>query len=284
MPEIWKDLRTGRFWRHFLVASFSSVGFFSVVLGLFAVIFPTTIPNQKVGVSSGVIVVSVIYGAFRSWPRPIEEQYSSPNVKISLVKGDLFAQSGHLVIGMCTTFDTSIPDIIARSSVQAQFLDRVFSGSVQELDNQLQQALSRYQPLGSINKAGKQERYAIGTVATLRDHARRYFCVAYTEMNERNEARGTADGIWRSLDSLWKAVTAEANGGTVCIPVIGGGQSRLSQLLPAQDSIRFTAMSFMLACRNEKICDELVIVVQPKDYERLDRLEIQAFLGSLRPS
>jgi len=255
-----------------------------VVLGLFAVIFPTTIPNQKVGVSSGVIVVSVIYGAFRSWPRPIEEQYSSPNVKISLVKGDLFAQSGHLVIGMCTTFDTSIPDIIARSSVQAQFLDRVFSGSVQELDNQLQQALSRYQPLGSINKAGKQERYAIGTVATLRDHARRYFCVAYTEMNERNEARGTADGIWRSLDSLWKAVTAEANGGTVCIPVIGGGQSRLSQLLPAQDSIRFTAMSFMLACRNEKICDELVIVVQPKDYERLDRLEIQAFLGSLRPS
>ena len=73
------------------------------------------------------------------------------------------------------------------------------------------------------------------------------------------------DGIWRSLDSLWKAVTAEANGGRVCIPVIGGGQSRLSQILPAQDSIRFIAMSFMLASRNEKICDELVIVARPRN-------------------
>lgn len=282
--EIWKDLKTVRFWRHFLIATFSAVGFFSVVLGLYDVIFPGVLPHKKIGISIGVIAISVAYGTIRSWPRPIEELYSSPKVKISLAKGDLFDQEGHLVIGMCTTFDTSIPDIIARSSLQAQFLDRVFSGSVAELDVQLEQSLSSYRPVGSINKPGKQEKYAIGTVAVLKEHARRYFCVAYTEMNERNEARGTMDGIWRSLDSLWKAVTAEANGGRVCIPVIGGGQSRLSQILPAQDSIRFIAMSFMLASRNEKICDELVIVARPTDYERLDRLEIQAFLSSLRPS
>lgn len=282
--EIWKDFKTSRFWRHFLVAAFSAVGFFAVVLGLYDVIFPGVISREKAGISVGVIVISVAYGAFRSWPRPIEEQYNSPNVRISLVKGDLFDQEGHLVIGMCTTFDTSIPDIIARSSVQGQFLDRVFSGSVAELDTQLERALSPYQSVGRINKPGKQDKYAIGTVAILKEHARRYFCVAYTEMNERNEARGTMDGTWRSLDSLWKAITAEANGGRVCIPVIGGGQSRLAQVLPAQDSIRFIAMSFMLASRSEKICDELVIVARQSEYERLDRLEVQAFLRSLRPS
>jgi len=282
--EIWKDLKTTRFWRHFLVATFSAIGFFAVILGLFDVIFPDKIPHERVGVTVGVVVASLAYGAFQSWPRPIQEHYSSPNVKISLVKGDLFDQDGHLVIGMCTTFDTAIPDIIARSSVQSQFLDRIYAGSVAELDAQLERALSSHQTVGQINKAGKQEQYAIGTVAVLREHARRYFCVAYTAMNERNEARGTIDDIWRSLDSLWKAVTAEANGGRVCIPVIGGGQSRLSQILPAQDSIRFIAMSFMLASRNEKICDELVIVARQIDYERLDRLEIQSFLKSLRPS
>jgi hypothetical protein len=282
--EIWKDLKTARFWRHFLIVAFSAVGFFSVVLGLYDVIFPGVLSRHKTGISIGVVVISVVYGAIRSWPRPIEELYSSPNVKISLVKGDLFDQEGHLVIGTCTTFDTSIPDIIARSSIQAQFLDRVFSGSVADLDKQLEQALSLYRPVGSISKPGKQEKYAIGTVAILREHSRRFFWVAYTEMNERNEARGTMDGIWRSLDSLWKAITAAANGGRVCIPVIGGGQSRLSQILPAQDSIRFIAMSFMLASRSEKICDELVIVARPADYERLDRLEIQAFLRSLKPS
>jgi hypothetical protein len=282
--EIWKDFKTGRFWRHFLVAAFSAVGFFAVVLGLYDIIFPNAISHEKAGISVGIILISVTYGGFRSWPRPIEEQYNSPNVKISLVKGDLFDQDGHLVIGMCTTFDTAIPDIIARSSVQAQFLDRIYSGSVAELDAQLEQALSLHKSVGYINKPGKQEKYAIGTVAVLKEHARRYFCVAYTEMNERNEARGNMDYIWRSLDSLWRATTAEANGGRVCIPVIGGGQSRLSQILPAQDSIRFIAMSFMLASRNEKICDELVIVARESDYERLDRLEIQSFLKSLRPS
>ncbi len=35
--EIWKDFKTGRFWRHFLVAAFSAVGFFAAVLGLYDV-------------------------------------------------------------------------------------------------------------------------------------------------------------------------------------------------------------------------------------------------------
>jgi hypothetical protein len=282
--EIWKDLKTARFWRHLLVAAFSMVGFFAIVLGLYDVVFPGQIAHVKVGISIAIIVISAVYGLARSWPRPIEEAYSSPNVKISLVKGDLFDQRGHLVIGMCTTFDTAIPDIIARSSVQAQFLDRVFAGSVAELDAQLDQALALQVPVGHIDKTGKQDAYPVGTVATLKEHDRRYFCVAYTEMNRRNEARGTVDGIWRSLDSLWRSIGAEANGGSVCIPVIGGGQSRLSQILPAQDSIRFMVISFMLASRNEKICDELVIVARESEYERLDRLEIQAFLRSLRPS
>jgi len=70
----------------------------------------------------------------------------------------------------------------------------------------------------------------------------------------------------------------------VAISVIGGGQARLAQILPAQDSIRFIALSFMLASRREKICDELRIIVRPAEYKRLDRLELQSFLSSLRPS
>lgn len=266
------------------MASFASIGLFSTAFSLFDVIFPDIISNQKIGITTTIITVSILYGGWRSWPRPIEQEYASPNVKIKLEKGNLFDQPGHLVIGMTTTFDTSIPNIIARSSIQGQFLDKVFSGDIRELDAQLKKALSPLTPVGTIEKAGKKTRYPIGTVATLKNHARRYFCVAYTEMNEQNEARGTVDGIWRSLDNLWKVVCRESNGGRVSIPVIGGGQSRLSQILPAQDSIRFTALSFMLACRKEKICDELAIIVQPKDYDRLDRLEIQSFLKSLKAS
>jgi len=70
----------------------------------------------------------------------------------------------------------------------------------------------------------------------------------------------------------------------VAVPVIGGGQARIAQILPAQDAIRFVAFSFMLASRHEKVCDELRIVVQSEAYQRLDRLELQAFLDSLEMS
>jgi len=76
----------------------------------------------KLGWWSPVVVAVALAGmpiaVWRSWPRPIEESYDTPRTQIRIVKGDLFAEDGHLVIGTCDTFDTSIPDIIERSSVQ----------------------------------------------------------------------------------------------------------------------------------------------------------------------
>jgi len=54
--------------------------------------------------------------------------------------------------------------------------------------------------------------------------------------------------------------------------------------LPAQDSIRFIALSFMLASRYSKVCDRLDIVVRKEDMKRIDMLELQAFLTSLKQS
>ena len=204
--DIWKDFQTVRYWKRFAVSTFSGIGFFSVLLGLFDIIFPGILPHGGDWLAVSVVTVSIFYGEIRAWPRPIKEAYTSPNTQIRLIKGDLFDQSGHLVIGMCTTFDTEIPDIIARASIQGQFLNRLFDGNTAELDSQLTKALSGYSRVGTIQKPGKQDRYPVGTVATLRQPTRKFFCVAYTEMNERNEARGTMDGIWRSLHNLWKEI------------------------------------------------------------------------------
>ena len=103
-------------------------------------------------------------------------------------------------------------------------------------------------------------------------------------MNERNEARATIDGLWQSMDNLWREVRALSNGDPVAMPVVGGGQARLSQLQPAQDAIRLTALSFMLASRTERVCERLDIVVREQDVGKLDMLEIRSFLASLRPS
>jgi len=135
-----------------------------------------------------------------------------------------------------------------------------------------------------VEKEGNTDRYPIGTVASVQDGPRRALFLAYTEMNERNEAHGSTDGIWKSMLTLWDVISRDCNGEAVAIPVLGGGQARISQVLPAQDSIRFIALSFMLASRKSKVCDELHIIVRPEDYSRLNRLELQAFFDSLEMS
>lgn len=85
----------------------------------------------------------------------------------------------------------------------------------------------------------------------------RIYCLAYAAMSARNEARATVEGVFDNLHSLWDVVREKSNGDPLAMPVIGGGQSRLSQILPAQDAIRLTALSFMLASRQEKVCERL---------------------------
>lgn len=61
----------------------------------------------------GVIVMLFIGGLIVSWPRPITQKYNSPNMRISIVKGDLLDEKTNLVIGTVDTFDTELPVIIA---------------------------------------------------------------------------------------------------------------------------------------------------------------------------
>ncbi len=269
--------------RQFAASALAAVGLFAMAAGLVDVLFPDLLPKARWAIIVLVLFVAVVFGAARAWPSPVREVYATPAITISVVPGDLLAQPGHLMIGMTDTFDTAT-DIIGASSVQAQFLREFHGGDAGRFDADLGRALADANPVGTVRKPGKDVRYPVGTVATTGGPDRRFFCVAYSSMNERNEARATIDGVWTSLSSLWAAVCAHANGRSVAMPVIGQGQARLSQSLSPADAIRLQILSFWLACRQEKVCDELRVVVTPKVYDRLDRRELQAFLKSLRPS
>jgi Domain of unknown function (DUF6430) len=279
-----RDLRTRRFLTRLVKESLVAFGFFAALAGVVAALFPDALDDRGAVWVVVIAALSIGFGLWRSWPRPIERSYTKPNTAIRLVRGDLFEEPGHVVVGACDTFDTQVPNVISPRSVQGQALQRLYGGDLSRLDGDLDAALKDETPIATVQKEGKTDRYRLGTVAALPQGPRMILFLAYTEMNDRNEARGTSDGIWRSMLSLWEAVSHHCNGEAVAIPVLGGGQARISQILPAQDSIRFIAFSFMLASRREKVCDELRIVVRPGDYEKLNRLELQAFLDSLEMS
>lgn len=236
-------------------------------------------------VSILVLIIAGAYAAISAWPRPVGQSFKSLKTGIHIVEGDLFDVEGNVVIGMTDTFDTEVPDIISERSVQGQFLKKVYLDDRDALENDLKQALARYStirefPLGA-RPNGKQAAYEVGTVASIGHGRKYYFCLAYTTMNERHEAQATVEGIWKSLNCLWDEVRAVSNGDPVSIGVIGGGQSRIAQEIPAQDSVRVIALSYMFASRHRKVNEGLNIVVRPEDVQDLDMLELQAFLKSL---
>ena len=282
--SIVNDFKTGRFIRRFSTNSFASFGVIALLLQTNNVLFPKLTALQGVPVLIGVIIISVISGVILSWPRPITQQFDSPNTRITISKGDLLNDQGHLVIGTVDTFDTEPPTIISNASLQGQALSKLYGGDLKRLDNELDAALAGKRIVGTIQKDGKQNQYSIGTVATIKHAARLLFFLAYCEIAANNNAHSTPDKLWASLSMLWEEISRQGNGGTVAVPVIGGGQARLSSVMPAQDAIRFTLLSFMFASRKSKICDELKIIVKPSDYDKMDRLELQSFLSSLRSS
>ncbi|QYN23129.1 macro domain-containing protein [Amycolatopsis sp. DSM 110486] len=287
--SIARDFTKRRFWSRFSIQTLASVGFFAIFTGVTDALFPDALPPVGKFLAAAVSVLSIGYGLFQSWPRPVQQSYSSPNTEIHIVEGDLFEQEGNVVVGMTNTFDTEIPHIIDERGVQAQLLTRVYRNDRAALDRALEAELDAHPVVHRFTpddrKPGKQDSYSLGTTVTVAPAIRKlYFCVAYTEMNKRNEARGSVDGIWRSLNNVWDEVRAKGNGDPLSIAVIGGGQARISQYFPAQDSIRFIALSYMFASRKEKVASRLNIVVEKRAVRNLDMLELQAFLKSLRPS
>ena len=276
---IGRDLRTGRFWWSLVTHLFAAIGFQAVLLELYDVFEPDEISKSDAPLPWIVLALAAVFAIYRAWPRPVEQAYSRPNTMVRVFVGDLFELQSNLVIGMATTFDTAIPHVISTGSVQGQFLTKVYASDVAALDQEITQALAGATPTGTIAKAGKTDTYPIGTIAVLRHNRRHYFCAAYTEMNDRNEAHGNIPGVWRCLENLWDEVRAHSNGDPIAIPVIGGGQARMSQ-----DAVRLIVLSFMLASRERRVCERLDIVVRKQDVRALDMLELQAFLTSLQAS
>ncbi|MGB7963632.1 MAG: macro domain-containing protein, partial [Propionicimonas sp.] len=280
-----RDLRNRRFWRGLATHTLSALGALAALLGIFDLFSPDTLDRFDLPEVLLIPAAALVYALYRSWPYPIEQHYSTPDTTIRLVTGDLFDQGTSLVIGMADCFDVETPHIIATSSVQGQFLTRIYHGDIKALHEDVQGALAGKSPLETgVGKAGNTDRYPLGTVATITHQRTHYFCVAYTRMDGNTNVSSSIGILWEALERLWGEVRMRSNGEAVSAPVIGLGQSGMSTVLPIQDAIRFLILSFMFASRVQRVCSELRIVIRAQDERRVDMLEVQDFLKSLRQS
>jgi hypothetical protein len=284
----WLIFGTRRGLRSFALNAFAAFGLISALIQFYSAIWQ---PRQSLpypgGIALGVTVASALYGVVRAWPRrEVRREFGRPDITIQVKVGDLFEQNAHLVIGFNDVFDTDMTNgtVINPRSVQGQFQERIYGNDLSRLDADLANALRGTAAIAtesrSAKRQGKLKRYPIGTVATLGNSRRRFFCVGYSKMQNDLIAKSTVDYLWKSLGSVWDAVYLYGQRGTVAIPIVGSELAKIN-CLDRESLLRMILLSYVARSREELICKKLVVVIHPRDYDRINMLEVEAFLSTL---
>ncbi|MFD5469293.1 macro domain-containing protein [Streptomyces sp. NPDC127105] len=235
----------------------------------------------------GMIALSCLWAVARSVPRQsIDRNFKQPDFSVIVKVGDLFAEQSDLIVGFTDVFDTSTEggDIISLRSVQAQFLDKVFSRDASALDEALEAALSGslvHESESEVSKPrGKRDRYPLGTVAVVANGSFKYYCVAYSRMSNDLVARSSVDYLWQSLNSVWSTVASSGHLEPVAIPVLGSDLARVGSL-GRESLIKMIVLSFVARSRVSLVSRKLTVVVHPSGADEVNLSEVQAFLRSL---
>jgi hypothetical protein len=281
-PTYFKLFRTVGFKR--LISSFMIVfGFLWLLIEPAALFFPGNLELGWLGYF--VLVIGSLVGAIilRLPPKEISEALSSPDSLIKIKVGNLFDEPGHLVIGTNDVFDTELGNIIKPSSVQGQFLMRIYKSDRARLDTDIEAALESHshEKREDPNKAlGKRWRYPIGTTIALGASDSRYFLTAYGRMENGKKLKCTsdADSIWLSLSRLWEKVRLKGQSGQIAIPIIGSDLARTG--LPRMALVKMIIISFIVASKEQFVTRQLTVVVCPEDLNSVNFYHLREFLAS----
>ncbi|EXG81176.1 macro domain-containing protein [Cryptosporangium arvum] len=218
--------------------------------------------------------------------RPGVEHRDFPGLgtRVTIRADDLFAQrDAQLVIGFCDTFDTSTDRnvVISRATVQGQFLHWAYDGDTGRLNRDLRSALRGARPerveRREDKRRGKRARYPLGTVAVLHRDDRRFFCVAYSVMGNDLVARSDLESFRASLDRLWDAAVRYGQREPLAVPLLGSGLARLDGT-DRTELVTLLIESFLRHSRRQVVSRELRLVLRVEDLDRVDLLEVAAFL------
>jgi hypothetical protein len=179
-----------------------------------------------------LVAAGLVIALYHVRPRDkVSRSLPPTDVTVAIQVGDVLAQSGNIVVGATDTFDTQFDDeVISRTSVQGQLLERVFQGDRGELDRLIENALPPDAGTHDRSKIfGKSMRYPVGTVVVVRKGGSRYFLPAFTRMSPALPAyvESTIEELELALASVWRVVNEAGQREPVHVPIIGSHLARL---------------------------------------------------------
>lgn len=254
-------------------------GVCALLLGVGDVLYPNTFHYGLSGLEV-IVGLSALWSIYRIWPRfEVARQMTVPDTKITIKIGDIFNQEGSIVIGFTDVFDTEKGEIISPNSIQGQFLSKVYGDDRAKLDTDIKNALRG--KLAQIDKKktrGKNMRYPVGTIATLTNGGKKYFCVAYSYMGKDLKAQSDVTKLTISLYKLWEEVRVKGERNNLVMGVLGSDLARIGHVASSSNLIKLIVSSFILASREAIIAKELTLIIKDNNLGKINMLELNGFL------
>lgn len=223
-------------------------------------------PSAQECIPWWTMLLPLLLALFMDRPkRHVKHRIEDTDVDIEIRIGNILQMNGAIVVSTNSTFDTaSDSGLISDQSLQGQFT-KMYYDKEECLDRDIDRQLKgqQYEKV-SDRPAGKRRKYPIGTAVKLLVRDRVAYFVAIADMNVHGVAHGSKESLVEALGNLWYFIGEQGELGRVLVPVLGTGRARIQ--VTRDVAIRWIIDSFIAACSERKICDEMTIVISEQDY------------------
>lgn len=193
------------------------------------------------------------------------------DINITLKITDVLSNVGAVVIPTNTTFDTLMEDeFISVNSVQGQFQKKFFDNNLHTLDDLIEKGLEGIAYEVIERKGSKQKRYPLGTVSKVTFNGKHFYFVAVADINEFGKPINTSfQNIQIALEGVWNQLELKGHIENISVPLLGTGKAGIKEAT-REKVIKETIFSFVVASKEKKITEKLIICVHPLDLEQKD--------------
>jgi hypothetical protein len=206
----------------------------------------------------------------------IDIDIDGSNVNIKC--GDLFAEDGLKTIAFNEYFDTIVDDkIISNKSLNGIFINKYFSGKIQELDNFIVEKSDEIDVMNNqVNRrlGGKTVQFKLSTIFVYDE----FILTAFSKFDEHNKATLTMPEYIEFLINFWDRVNRVYAQKTVSVPVFGSGITRIKEHknISDEDLLKIMLWTFKLSEMKFKHPAKLTIVIHKNKIGQINLFNIKS--------
>lgn len=271
-------LGISRRWRSGLMAGMTALGLVWLLTEVAVFISESTrvyLQSQPWWYSAAAASLAILAFVISVYePRSIRIRIPTTDTHLNIKYGDLFDETGHLLIAVNEFFDGSLGQRVSPMSVHGQAIVKFFNSDEYAFRAAVDHQLVPANGLQTGRVPAPDVAYPAGTTAVVNIGGRSVFLFVLSR-TDLITAKACTDvpAFWQAVCGALEAAHHYGNGEAISLPLIGNGLSGLN--LPPQHLLRMLTLCLVYFARAKYLPKDVTLVLPEACFEYLDLREIQ---------